>query len=489
MGTNSKGIIILGLGPGDSSLLTRQAWALLNSVSEVYVRTSLHPALLEFPDGVKIFNLNDLIEDEEDLACDFEKIVTKVLELGQRPEGVVYAVPGHPSIAEATSPEIIRRARDAGIPVTVVEGVSLMGHSLTALEQTGFPHLSIIDALELGGKYFPPFPPNMPILVTHVHSQKVLEKVKTTLLTLYPRDHPVQLVYETGTHECFVESLSLQQIDQTETLGWTTALYLPPLGAYTSYEEFQELIAHLRSPDGCPWDREQTHQTLRRNLMEETYEVLHAIDKESPSMMQEELGDLLLQITLHAQIAAENQEFTMSDLLQDIHTKLIRRHPHVFGDADLRDAQSVIAHWERIKAVERGENDSEIKGLLEGIPVAMPSLAVADAYQRRAARVGFDWPEIVGVIDKVKEELDEFQVADDNTSQAEEIGDILFAVANLARWVGVDPESALRETNSKFKKRFNAIEAAAQKKGVNLSDMSLDEMDEIWEQTKGKDGS
>lgn len=487
MGKNSKGIIILGLGPGDTSLLTRQAWTLLNSVSEVYVRTSLHPAVREFPVDVKIYTFDDFIKEEEEITHAFEKIVTKVLKLGQRAEGVVYAVPGHPSIDEVTSSEIIFRAKEEGIPVKLIEGVSLFGHSLSTIEQTGVLHFSIIDSLELGERYFPPFPPNIPILITHVYSKTILEKVMTTLMTLYPGDHPVQLIHGIGSNDIVLESSSLQQIDQTETISWATSLYLPPLEVYTSFEEFQELIAHLRSPDGCPWDREQTHKTLRRNLLEETYEVLHAIDMESPRMMQEELGDLLLQVTLHAQIAAENQEFTMSDILQDIHTKLVRRHPHVFGDIDLGDAQSVIAHWEQIKAVERRENEHETNGLLDGIPVAMPALAVADAYQRRAARVGFDWPEIGGVIEKIKEELDEFQVANEKTAQMEEIGDILFAVANLARWLGVDPESALRETNEKFKKRFSVIETEAQKSGKNLSDMTLVEMDDIWEQSKKKD--
>jgi tetrapyrrole methylase family protein/MazG family protein len=220
--------------------------------------------------------------------------------------------------------------------------------------------------------------------------------------------------------------------------------------------------------------------------MEEAYEALNAIDQDDPVKMQEEFGDLLLQVVLQAQIAAEYGEFTMSDVIKSIHAKLVRRHPHVFGDEDLRDTQGVIKNWERLKALEREENDLESNGLLDGISTAMPALAVADAYQRRAARVGFDWPEIEGVIDKVLEEIGEFQQAEGKEDQGEEIGDIFFALANLARWVGVDPEAALRETNAKFHQRFAVIEDETQKLGKQLSDMTLEEMDEIWERTKGK---
>jgi len=220
--------------------------------------------------------------------------------------------------------------------------------------------------------------------------------------------------------------------------------------------------------------------------MEEAYEAISAIDEDDPVKMQEEFGDLLLQVVLQAQIAAEYGEFTMSDVIQSIHAKLVRRHPHVFGDEDLRDTQGVIKNWERVKALEREENELGSNGLLDGISTAMPALAVADAYQRRAARVGFDWPGIEGVIEKVLEEIGEFQQADGKEDQGEEIGDIFFALANLARWVGVDPETALREANAKFHRRFAVIEDETQKLGKQLSDMTLEEMDEIWERTKGK---
>ncbi len=193
-----------------------------------------------------------------------------------------------------------------------------------------------------------------------------------------------------------------------------TSLYVPALGAATSFEAFQEVIAHLRAPDGCPWDREQTHDSLRPHLLEEAYEAVTALDAGDTDAMREEFGDLLLQIVLHAQIASEIGEFSMADILQGIHSKIVNRHPHVFGDLILKDVDGVLQNWEKLKAAERIANGKSEAGLLDSVPLALPALAQADQYQRRAARVGFDWTEIEGVLDKVREELDEVRSAPDD---------------------------------------------------------------------------
>lgn len=356
--------------------------------------------------------------------------------------------------------------------------------TMSALGVDLFPQTTIVDAQKLAAAHHPPFPPSSPALIAQIHSPKIAAEVKAALQTVYPDEHGVKLVYGDGKRDVVVENLPLHKIDHSEHIGYSTVLYIPPLDENTAFEDFQELIAHLRSPQGCPWDREQTHQTLRPNLLEETYEVLDALDQDDSQAMQEEFGDLLLQIVLHAQIASEYGEFTMSDIIQGIYTKLVRRHPHVFGDVELNEADAVIQNWERLKAHEREQNSQEEKGLLDSIASAMPALAIADAYQKRAARVGFDWPDIQGVIDKVKEELGEFEEADDPKAKAEEFGDLLFSLVNLARWQKIDPETALRETNTKFKTRFSAIEADANMKGVQLSDMTLDEMDAVWNRAK-----
>lgn len=480
------GITIIGLGPGNPRQLTREAWDALTEAKEIYLRTMQHPTVADLPESLVIHSFDAFYEQEADFTGVYDRIVEKILSLGKRAEGVTYAVPGHPFVAESTAPEIVRRADEAGIPVRVIEGLSFLEPTFTALGMDPFPQSTVVDALELVSAYRPVFPPHVPALVAQLYNRRVAGEVKITLMAQYPDEHVVTLVHAAGTPAQVVEELPLYQIDQREEVGLLTSLFVPPLGSYTSFEGFQDLIAHLRSPEGCPWDREQTHQTLRTNMLEEAFEAITALDADDPNAMQEEFGDLLLQIVLQTQIAEEYGEFTMADVIEGIHTKLVRRHPHVFAEADLADADAVIRNWEKIKAAERHENGEPEKGLLDGIPTAMPALSVADNYQRRAARVGFDWPEIEGVFDKLAEELGELKTAETARERYEEFGDLLFALVNLARWWQIDAESALRETNAKFRRRFAIIEQAAREQGRQLSDLSLEEMDAIWEKSKGR---
>ena len=320
------------------------------------------------------------------------RIIEKVLELGRQPGGVTYAVPGHPFVAEATSPEIFRRAKLEGIPVRVIEGLSFLGPTFSALELDPFPTLGLIDALELSATLTPQFPPSQAVLVAQIYSREIAADVKLTLNAVYPDNHPVKLVHAAGTASQKIEELQLYEIDRSPEIGLLTALYVPPLPMDTSFENFQEIVARLRAPDGCPWDREQTHLSLRKYLLEETYETLAELDSEDVEGMREEFGDLLLQIVLHAQIGSEEGEFGMADILQGISQKLVRRHPHVFGDVQVDGVKGVLQNWEKLKAVEKKDNgDQKHRGLLEGVPKEFPALAQAQQIQDRAARVGYDW--------------------------------------------------------------------------------------------------
>ena len=480
----APGITLLGLGPGNPDLLTRQAWHLLESIPEIYLRTEQHPVIEGFPRGLKTYSFDYLYEQVDSFEAVYAQIVEQVLELGLRSKGVVYAVPGHPFLAEATGLEIARRAREMSIPLKIVEGLSFLEPTMTALNLDPFPHTALVDALELVIAHMPPFSPNAPAIVAQIHSKMIASDVKLTLMSLYPDEHPVQLVHAAGTNQETVESLPLYELDRSDYIGLLTTLYVPPLGQAASFEAFQEVIAHLRAPDGCPWDREQTHQTLRPHLLEEAYEVISALDADDPRAMCEEFGDLLLQIVLHAQIASENGEFTMSDVLQGVHTKIVNRHPHVFGDVELKEIDGVLLNWERMKAAERAANGLEEASLLDGVAKALPALIQAEEFQKRAARVGFDWPEVRGVIEKVDEEMNEVRLAVDSRARAAEIGDLIFAVVNLARWYDVDAESALREANARFRARFSQIEQAARAQGRSVSDLALDEMEDLWQSAK-----
>lgn len=240
------------------------------------------------------------------------------------------------------------------------------------------------------------------------------------------------------------------------------------------------IIARLRAPDGCPWDKEQTHQTLRANLLAECYETLEALDEGDPARLSEELGDLLLQIVLHAQIAKDNDEFEIGDVIESIATKIIRRHPHVFGKAKVRDAEEVMHNWEDLKKGEREEGTS----MLAGVPKEMPALAYALEISRRAVRVGFEWENIEGVIDKLAEESKEIKDAESLEEKEREYGDLLFTLVNVARWEGIDAEAALRAANRKFYRRFTRMEELGREKGLVLNKLSFKEMDGLWEEAK-----
>ena len=479
------GVMLLGLGPGNPDQLTREAWNVLSSADEIWLRTRQHPTVNALPSTLNLHSFDELYENGETFDRVYDTIVEKVLELGRRPQGVIYAVPGHPFVAETTCLKIARIARGEGLPVAIVEGLSFLEPTFSALGRDAYPRLTLFDAMELSMAHVPGFPPNMPVLVAQLYSRLVASEVKMTLNTTYPDEHPVRLVHAAGTTDELVEELKLYEIDRSKHTGMLTSLYVTPLGGGTSFEAFQEIVAHLRAPDGCPWDREQTHQSLRTHLLEETYEALSAIDDEDVSGMQEEFGDLLLQIVLHAQIANEEGEFSINSLIKNIHDKILRRHPHVFGDLALDDVKGVLQNWEKLKEAERKDNGKKENGLLDGVPRALPALTQAQEYQDRAARVGFDWPVVDGVLDKVVEEIQEIKSATNETELAEEIGDLFFVLVNLARWKKIDAESALRETNLKFKHRFAYIERGAKEQEHSLSDMTLEEMDALWQEAKG----
>ena len=337
--------------------------------------------------------------------------------------------------------------------------------------------LILLEARTLSSAHVPPYPPDMPVLFTEVNSHELALHLKNVLLTTYPAEHVVQLVDRGKRKEERLGELSSFDFSQS------TCLYIPPLGDGTSFESFAEIVAHLRAPNGCPWDREQTHESLRKHLLEESYEAISAIDSGDFGDMREEFGDLLLQIVLQSQIANEEGQFNVNQVVQGIHSKIVRRHPHVFGDLKLDGVDGVLANWEKLKENER-RGKKEEKGLLDGVPPALPALSQAQEYQDRAARVGFDWPEIEGVLEKIAEEIEEVKRATDQKELAAEIGDLLFALVNLARWKKVDAESALRETNLKFRKRFAYVEQGAKRQGRELSTLSLDEMESLWQEAK-----
>jgi tetrapyrrole methylase family protein/MazG family protein len=308
------------------------------------------------------------------------------------------------------------------------------------------------------------------------------------LQRLYPAEHPV------GRFGA-AESITIGDLGPASLAA---PLYLAPVAsvaAHASPWAMPWLSDRLRRPDGCPWDREQTHESLRNHLLEEAYEVYDALGDRATPELAGELGDLLLQVVLHAQLAAEEGVFDLTDVHTALASKIVRRHPHVFGEAEARTASDVNRQWERIKAAERAElangtsADDAVprKGALDGVSRILPALAASQEMQERAANIGYEWPTIQGVLEKVHEELEELRTAETPAEQAEEYGDLLFVLVNVARWQGIEAEAALRAANDKFRRRFAAVERQAAEREVALKDLTFEELDALWDAAKAEE--
>lgn len=478
-------LTIVGLGPGEIDDLSRRAWRVLKQAKTVFLRTSQHNCVPCLPQTKTTYHsFDELYQQHERFEDVYKAIVERVIEAAKQGD-VAYAVPGDPLVGESTVTQLLARAKGEDIPVEIVNGISFVEPTLALLGVDALDGLQILDGITVAAMHHPPINPDYPALLGQVYSQAVASDIKLTLMNQYPDEFPVKLIHGAGTDKPVVEDVPLYAIDRSQHIRHMTALYVPALGNMSSFEQFQEVIAHLRAPEGCPWDREQTHRSLRQYLLEEAHEVLEAIDADDSKALAEELGDLLLQVVLHTQIAIDEGEFRMGEVISTINRKLIRRHPHVWGDVDVSGAQEVLKNWEMLKQAEQVENGKQRESLLDSVPKGLPALLQAYQYQTKAAKPGFDWERVEDVAAKVREEIDELTAADDD-ERAKEAGDLLFAVVNWLRWLKVEPESALREANAKFYRRFRYVEEAVADKGKPMKDYSLAELDALWDEAKGK---
>ena len=476
-------IIIVGLGPGDPRFLTQEACEVLSAAREIYARTARHPTLAGLPAELPIHTFDSIYEQAASFSDVYAHIVERVLALGRRPDGVVYAVPGHPLVGEATVTAILEYASEEGLDVRIVAGLSFVEPVLCALRLDGLTGIQLIDALDVSQRFHPPLNPDIPALLGQLFSRELASEVKLTLMNQYPDEHPVRLVHAAGTAEQLVESIPLHSIDHSRQIAHLTSLFVPPLHRTSGFENFQETVARLRSPGGCPWDQQQTHQSLRKGLVEETSEVLDALDTGDMASLCEELGDLLLHVVMHAQIATEEGDFTAADVVAGIESKIRRRHPHVFGESPVDNVEQVLTTWEEIKRQENAA-DSAMKSVLEGVPSAMPALAQASALGRRAMPAGNDWINKDQVANEVNREWNRVLAADSCHEQEDALGDLLFALVQWAQLQGLDAETSLRMANRRFRQRFRSFECALQSAGKSCGELNLEELREIWGQVE-----
>lgn len=484
-------IIIVGLGPGSFQHITMETWDILNSGGTLLLRTEKHPCVRVLRDkGIVFTSFDKLYEQADDFASLYQQIADKVIEQAKQCEKLIYAVPGSPLVAEKTVELISTQAKAAGISLTIVPAMSFLEVLYTRLGVDPIHGVTIVDAADLAL-----LPPDLAtgLIITQVYSRQVASDAKLTLMDYYGDEYPVTVVRNLGLPDEEITTIMLFELDRLPVIDHLTSVYVPPRqakGKPFSLEPVVDVMARLRSPGGCVWDIEQTHLSLRRYIVEEVYEVLEAIELADGAKLCEELGDLLLQIVFHARVAEESGVFTMQDVVDTVTEKMVRRHPHVFGEISVRDAAEVVVNWEQIK---KREKAGERTAVLDGVPIGLPSLMTAYKLQAKAAKVGFDWADIEPVWGKVTEELSELKEAaalpEPERSQRveEELGDVLFAIVNLARFMGIEPETALNATNNKFRRRFSYIESALKAQNRRWEDMDLAGLDVLWEEAKRKE--
>ncbi len=485
------GITITGLGPGSFKHLTLETWELLNGTDALILRTAKHPCVDVLKQRGVVFTSFDHLYEQADSFSDlYQAIATEVVGRAAQGENLVYAVPGSPLVAEKTVELITAQAKAAGIELAIVPAMSFLEVLYTRLGVDPITGLTIIDAADLAD-----LPPNLVtgLIVTQVYSRQVASDTKLALMDYYGDEYQVTVVRNLGLPDEQIHRIMLFELDRLPEIDHLTSVYVPPRPARSkvfSLDPVVDVMARLRAPGGCVWDIEQTHLSLRRYLVEEVYEVLEAIELADGVKLCEELGDLLLQVVFHARVAEESGGFTMQDVVDHVTEKMVRRHPHVFGTITVRDAAEVVVNWEQIK---KREKAGERTGVLDGIPVGLPSLMTAYKLQSKAAKVGFDWPEIGPVWDKIAEELAELREAvllpapQGDQNREDELGDVLFTVVNLARFMGIDPETALNRTNNKFRRRFGYVEAGIKEQQLEWADVNLADLDALWDEAKAKE--
>lgn len=479
------GITIIGLGPGPADMLTAAArTALTNPQTRVFARTRLHPALAGFTRTIESF---DAVYEE---VGNFSDITTRIVERLKEAASdgdVVYAVPGDGVLGEAVAEALSASGTELRIMGGVSEGPMAIASAGVSAIQGG----QIIDALALGmgGAASVEVNPRWPVVVTAVYNRAVAGEVKLALQSVYPESAPIIVVHHAGLEDQRVTRLSLDQLDRGRVaLDHLTQVVIPPVAtedATGSPQGLRAIISRLRAPQvGCPWDLKQTHHSLIPYVLEEGYEVVEAIEDGAPSELMDELGDLLLQVMLHAEIADQEGDFEWNDVVRAISAKLIRRHPHVFGDVTAEGVEDVERNWDALKAGER-TGDPPRTSALDGISKHLPALKQATEQSRKATKAGFSWVAREAAMAKVKEELRELLEAPTLEERREELGDVLWSLANLAALDGLDAELVLRQSITKFNLRFRHMEGQLRERGEGtFTDYSQGDLLKLWNEAK-----
>ncbi|MCM3676330.1 nucleoside triphosphate pyrophosphohydrolase [Peribacillus simplex] len=485
-------ITIIGLGAGDLDQLPLGIYKKLIQTEQCFVRTIDHPVIVDLKkEGINFTAFDGIYEKHDQFEAVYEEISGTLLQEASK-RSVLYAVPGHPMVAEKTVQLLLEKGPAIGIAIKLDGGQSFLDPLFQAVKIDPIEGFQLLDGTDLS-------PDDLHItqhmIIGQVYDAFSASNVKLTLMEKLPDDYEVYIVTAAGSSQEKVTKCALFELDRQMELSNLTSVYVPPVKEealqYREFSKLRQIIAELRGPDGCPWDKKQTHESLKKYLIEEAYELIDSIDEEDDEGMVGELGDVLLQVMLHSQIGEDEGMFTIDDVIEGITAKMIRRHPHVFGNVEVNGEEDVLVNWQKIKEDEKGSETKALKSILDGIEKSLPNLLRAEEYQKRAAKVGFDWDEVSEAWKKVREEVQELEeeIVSPNRDVERiksELGDLFFALVNISRYYDIQAEEAVYKANQKFHQRFTYIEECVQRADKKFEDYTLEELDSYWDEAKAK---
>jgi len=479
-------ITVVGLGPGGYDYLTLKAYNTLKNAKFNYTRTLKHPIIDDLKkEGIKFNSFDNVYEKFEEFDLVYKEISNELLILAEKFGHIVYSVPGNPFVAERTVELLIENSEDNDLEF--IHGTSFIDAIITSLKKDPVHGLKVLNGLEIQSL---DIDVDVDSIIIQTYDDIVSSNVKLKLMEYFDDEHMITIIRGAGIpNEEKIINIPLYELDRIEIMDHLTSIYVPKRSKNVDkryfFKDLLDIMKKLRSIDGCPWDREQTHQSLKEYLLEETYEVIEAIENEDLYLLEEELGDLLLQVVFHSTIASENGYFNINDVTTGISEKLINRHPHVFADVNVKDSKEVLKNWEELKKEEKGEKT--VYESMERISKSLPALIRSYKIQKKAKDVGFDWDNVDGAFEKLDEEIEELKVAVKNNNLDEienELGDVLFTVVNIFRFFNINPEFALNHTIDKFLKRFKYMEEKIIESNNEFQQVGIEFMEKLWNEAK-----
>jgi tetrapyrrole methylase family protein/MazG family protein len=478
-------IKIVGLGPGCIDDLTMGAVKALKESNNVIIRTEKHPVIEKLKaEGISFISYDYVYEKVSNFDDVYEEIADDLINKHSESGDLVYAVPGHPLESEKSVANLISLCKEKSIEYKVIPAISFLDVMMSRLEIDSTDGIKVVDAFDIDNQIFDK---RVGTVITQVYNPFIASEVKIKLGEYYNDETEIIYCKAMGVEgQESIRKIPLYELDMQEDLDYLTFVYIPKdIDNKKDIYDLISIIDKLRGEDGCPWDIEQTHDSIKGAIIEESYEVYDAIINEDDNALIEELGDVLLQVIFHSAIGKEDGYFNFTDVIQGICDKMIYRHPHVFGNENVKNSKEVLVNWDELKKKEKNFNN--ITDELRGIARALPALVRANKVQKKVEKVGFDWDNIEDITKKVEEELNEVldvYKSENRAKITEEVGDLIFSCVNVCRFLEIDAEEALNFTTDKFIKRFNFIEEKSREKKVNLENMPIEEMNILWEEAK-----